>query len=352
MLLRSTDADPAAPHRAAHAAHDEAADASVLAAYRNDPEVAKYQDWMTAVRVAGRGGDARRPGRRSTTSRVDQWVQVAIEHEGVVVGDLGGRTWRSDGHVPLPRVHARARAPGQGVRGGGRRGDGRCDLRDTDVHRIVATLDPQNFASMRVIEPLGFEFEGVARKDELVRGEWLDDMRFALLREDREAWLARDRHAGDATCDLREITVENDARGAHAADAQVPGAVRRAHRRRRSRDALHPGRRQRRAVSIPWYRGIYADDEPVGFMMTAEVSGANTEPYLWRLLVDRRHQGRGIGRAALRLLIDRLRAGGSRRAARRAGSTRPAGPSRSTAASASSPTGEIDDGEIVARLVL
>jgi RimJ/RimL family protein N-acetyltransferase len=52
----------------------------------------------------------------------------------------------------------------------------------TDVHRIVASIDPANLASMRVLEHLGFRYEGTARDAEMVRGEWVDDMRFALLR--------------------------------------------------------------------------------------------------------------------------------------------------------------------------
>ena len=55
----------------------------------------------------------------------------------------------------------------------------------TDVHRIAASIDPANVASMRVLEHLGFRDEGTSRRAERVRGEWLDEMRFALLRDDR-----------------------------------------------------------------------------------------------------------------------------------------------------------------------
>ena len=47
-------------------------------------------------------------------------------------------------------------------------------------------------------------------------------------------------------------------------------------------------------------------------MMLTEVTEHHPEPYLWRLLIDRRHQRRGIGDAALTLLVDRLRAEGHR----------------------------------------
>jgi GNAT superfamily N-acetyltransferase len=55
----------------------------------------------------------------------------------------------------------------------------------------------------------------------------------------------------------------------------------------------------------PWFRAIYADDQPVGFIMLAwnvtprppEVFGPW---YLWKLLIDHRHQGNGYGQAAVR----------------------------------------------------
>ena len=54
-----------------------------------------------------------------------------------------------------------------------------------------------------------------------------------------------------------------------------------------------------------WMRAIYAGAEPVGFVLLHERPG---EIYLNRLLVDFRHQGRGYGRAAIRLVLEHARA--------------------------------------------
>jgi diamine N-acetyltransferase len=62
----------------------------------------------------------------------------------------------------------------------------------------------------------------------------------------------------------------------------------------------------------PWYRAVYDGDTPVGFVMISDgITVSNPEylgPYfLWRLLIDRQHQRRGYGAAALRLVVEHLR---------------------------------------------
>jgi diamine N-acetyltransferase len=52
-----------------------------------------------------------------------------------------------------------------------------------------------------------------------------------------------------------------------------------------------------------WYRAIYADDTPVGFMMLYD-DPVEPEYFLWRLMVDQRYQHMGFGRKAIELLID------------------------------------------------
>jgi diamine N-acetyltransferase len=60
-----------------------------------------------------------------------------------------------------------------------------------------------------------------------------------------------------------------------------------------------------------WFRAIEADGELVGFLMLYDPS-LGTDPEetdfsLWRLMVDGRFQGRGIGSRAVELLVDHVR---------------------------------------------
>jgi GNAT superfamily N-acetyltransferase len=78
------------------------------------------------------------------------------------------------------------------------------------------------------------------------------------------------------------------------------------------RDALLPEEVDGARV-VPWFRGITADGIPVGFMMLALATETFAEPFLWRLLIDRWHQRRGIGKWAMWLLLEQLREQGHTR---------------------------------------
>jgi diamine N-acetyltransferase len=55
-----------------------------------------------------------------------------------------------------------------------------------------------------------------------------------------------------------------------------------------------------------WFRAAYVGDDPVGFVMLYE-DPDEPEFFLWRLMVDHRHQGKGYGRRILELVIGRVR---------------------------------------------
>lgn len=102
---------------------------------------------------------------------------------------------------------------------------------------------------------------------------------------------------------------------------------------------------------IAWFRAIYADQTPVGFVMLSD-NPAESEYYLWRFMIDARYQRLGFGRRALQLVIDYVR-------------TRPGATALFTSCvpGDGSPcpfyerigfvyTGEVDDDELVMRLAL
>ncbi len=60
----------------------------------------------------------------------------------------------------------------------------------------------------------------------------------------------------------------------------------------------------------PEHFAIYADEEPVGFLMIGRFSleqGEDPEWLVWRFMIDADHQRQGYGRAALTLVIEQVR---------------------------------------------
>ncbi|HVE20014.1 MAG TPA: GNAT family N-acetyltransferase, partial [Ilumatobacteraceae bacterium] len=102
---------------------------------------------------------------------------------------------------------------------------------------------------------------------------------------------------------------------------------------------------------VPWMRAVQADDEIVGFMMLLAASPGEPVPYLWRFLIDRRHQRRGVGRRAIGLLADQMRADGHH-SLMVSWEEGPGGPRPFYEGLAFVPTGVVVGGETEARLDL
>lgn len=328
-------------------------DAAALAAYRSEPEVARFQSWATpfTLAMAERAirSDAGRPVPGAST-------QIAIEHDDSVVGDVYVQLSADGAHALLGYTLAGARQ-GRGFAAEAVAAVVDHLLDDVGVHRIEATLDPGNVASAMVVERLGFRYEGRALSSVMVRGEWHDDDRYALLAEDRRAWRAR---PTSAPRDVVLIEIDDENAGAVARLATHPSQERFVSPMAASfRHALFPehvdvgwpSSTGATAVVVPWLRAIVADDVISGFVMLTEPTAAHPEPFLWRLLIDRWHQRRGIGSRAHALVADRLRSLGCTSVATSwvEGRGSPEAFYRGLGYVA---TGERDDDEVVARLDL
>jgi len=321
------------------------ADALIQLAYRNDPAVYRYQDWEVPVSLARIEAFVAEQS-AVTGPRAGEWVQIGVDRAGELIGDLAVGL-DATGKLAMIGYTLRAERQGQGyaTEAVGALIDA---LFAAGLHRVAATLDPNNTPSAMLLERLGFRYEGRAVQAAYVRGEWEDDDRYAVLAAERAAWLARPTDPA-TTVRLVEITEDNLRAVARLAThhsqerfvAPMAGSF---------ADALIPHVEDGLRI-VPWFRAIEADGELVGFMMIAEHTPPGDIPFLWRLLIDRRHQGRGIGSRAVGLLIDRLRADGEPRLHV---SWHPGrgGPEPFYRKLGFVPTGRVEDDELVAELLL
>ncbi len=100
-----------------------------------------------------------------------------------------------------------------------------------------------------------------------------------------------------------------------------------------------------------WFRAVVADDVPVGFVMLS-VDAEEPEYYLWRFMIDATYQGRGYGRAAIAALVEHVRTLPDATELVVSWVPVPGGPEPFYLGLGFEPTGEINEGEVVARLRL
>ena len=173
--------------------------------------------------------------------------------------------------------------------------------------RVFGMLHPDNPASARVMERCGLLFEGHTRSSFWLGDENSDDWIYGMTRTDWEAWRSRPR-TPPADVRLVRITSANQRavarlRTHRTQEAFVAPVV------RSYGDALFPEEVDDAPV-VPWMRAIEADGILVGFVMVALRTEHHPEPYLWRLLIDRMHQRRGIGGRVVGMIADEMRAMG------------------------------------------
>jgi len=168
-------------------------DAEALFGYRADPGVSRFQSWRPASVAEAADFIKRQAGASMDTP--DSWFQRAIRlrKSGELIGDLGihlppdaeGSIEFGVSIVPAHQGNGYACEAVRAVFG--------LVFGLLGRHRIQASVDPRNIASMAMLRALGMRQEAHHRESLWLQGEWVDDVIFAML--DHE-WQAIQPHRG------------------------------------------------------------------------------------------------------------------------------------------------------------
>lgn len=164
----------------------QSADAEALAGYRSDPDVARYQSWLTPYTVQDAlsliddlgSADPSAPG----------WFQygIVLLENDALIGDLGVNLADNRRQAEIGfTLAAEQQGKGYGTEAVGRMLDHLFD--DRGLHKVSAECDARNPASAALLERVGFQQEGRLREHTYVKGEWTTDLLFGLLAGDRPA---------------------------------------------------------------------------------------------------------------------------------------------------------------------
>lgn len=159
-----------------------------LYAYQSRPEVARYLHWE--ARDYARARQALEEQCRETTLDEGKWLTFAVVwHEaGRVVGEIGlkllSREHRQGeiGFVFNPDYH------GRGLATEAAEAMLALGFGSFGWHRIIGSCDARNHASARLMGRIGMRKEAHFMHSEFIKGEWTDELVFAIL--DQE-WRAR-----------------------------------------------------------------------------------------------------------------------------------------------------------------
>ncbi|MDH4363427.1 MAG: GNAT family N-acetyltransferase [Acidimicrobiia bacterium] len=280
-------------------------DVDALFRRRNDPEVARWQNWtlpwppVSADKIVADTVAMGGPGD-------GQWWMVTVVEQagGETVGDLalhlsnGGRT------AEIGYTFASAHW-GRGYAVEAAEALVAWLFEEQGVSRVAAMLHPANHPSAMVLERTGFVLEGHTRLSFWLGDDNSDDLIYGLTRAGWEAWRARPRHR-PAKVRLMEITPETCPVVAglrtHASQERFVSPM-----ARWFAETLYPPVEDGDPV-VPWLRAVEADGELVGIVLLCEPTAHGPRPYLWRLLIDRLHQRRGVADQVLQLIEAQCRA--------------------------------------------
>ncbi|RAP57224.1 GNAT family N-acetyltransferase [Oleiagrimonas sp. MCCC 1A03011] len=156
-------------------------DAQDLFAYRSDPRIARYQGWRPDAVEDAAAFIARQSTRRF--AEPDGWNQLAIRlrESGELIGDLGIHFPPSQQDAVELGISLMPAHQGSGYAREAMRAVIGHLFGEFGYRRIVGSVDPRNHASVALLHALGFRKEAHHVESLYFRGEWVDDLVFALL---------------------------------------------------------------------------------------------------------------------------------------------------------------------------
>jgi RimJ/RimL family protein N-acetyltransferase len=163
-----------------------ASDAQALYEYRSDPEVARYQTWQPGsvedarVFIDGVQGVA--------VDTPGTWVQLAIRQQSNarLVGDLGVHFLPDDPRQVEVGFTVDPAFQGRGIGTEALTGLLNHLFGALHKHRVIASVDPRNVPSTALLRRVGMRQEAHFHESLWFKGEWADDLVFAILRSEWE----------------------------------------------------------------------------------------------------------------------------------------------------------------------
>jgi len=164
------------------------ADLPLFMAYRNDPDVARYQGWESISLAEARAFVQEQSGIPAGIPGVGMQIAIESKATGLLVGDCYFCIVLTDPQQAELGYTLATDAQGRGLATEAVAAWLTYAFRAYQLHRVTALLDVENLRSAALLERLGFRREGHFLQSGWFKGKWCDEYLYAILREE---WLAR-----------------------------------------------------------------------------------------------------------------------------------------------------------------
>ncbi len=151
--------------------------------YRSDAGTNKFQSWIPETPEEVDGFIEKND---KEFNLPETWYQILItdkETDGVI-GDIGIHFFGEENSQVELGITVNKKFHGKGYAAEALKGVIDYLFNNLQKHRIIASVDPENTGSLRLMERVGFRKEGHFVKSLFWKNQWLDDIIYALLKED------------------------------------------------------------------------------------------------------------------------------------------------------------------------
>jgi len=149
--------------------------------YASDPEVVRFMDWGPNTENETKAFVSRSISSQKEKPRRKYTLAITLKGENKIIGScdiclvssenkegwigycLNRQLWRK----------GYATEAAKALLGFG--------FQELELHRIFATVDPANIASINVLEKINMQLEGHLREHKWVKGKWRDSVLYAIL---------------------------------------------------------------------------------------------------------------------------------------------------------------------------
>lgn len=159
------------------------ADQQAIFDYRSDAETNKFQSWIPETLE-----DVDHFIQRNSKefNQPESWYQVLItdQKDQSVIGDIGIHFFGAENLQVELGITLNKKFHGKGYASEALNAVINFLFNDLKKHRIIASIDPDNQDSLHLMERIGLRKEGHFVKSLFWKGTWVDDVIYAVLREE------------------------------------------------------------------------------------------------------------------------------------------------------------------------